>query len=218
MRTRPLELDPGTFRALGHRLVDWLAGFLEELPSRRVHPGESAAALRARLGGGRHARGRQLFRSHPGRGRRPPASALGLQRPSPLHGLHHAVSARRVGAPGGLAGGDGQLNCGSFGLSPIGTLIEEQSVRWIAELLGLPAGTGGILVSGGNMANLVAVLGGSRRRRRPQRARRGVVWQPTTPDGLLLDREHTRGFKKPRTSPGSAPASSGGFPLRATAA
>ena len=52
MRTRPLELDPETFRALGHRLVDRLAGFLEELPSRRVHPGESAAALRARLGGG----------------------------------------------------------------------------------------------------------------------------------------------------------------------
>src|SRR5204862_2377833 len=46
--------------------------------------------------------------------------------------------------------------CGSFSLSPMATLIEEQSVRWIAELVGMPAGTGGILVSGGNMANLVA--------------------------------------------------------------
>ena len=155
MRTRPLELDPETFRALGHRLVDRLAGFLEELPSRRVHPGESAAALRARLGGGRV----------PETGSDPAAildEAVDLL-------LHHSVlnghprfmgyitsSAAPLGALADLLTATVNPNCGSFGLSPIGTLIEEQSVRWIAELLGLPAGTGGILVSGGNMANLVA--------------------------------------------------------------
>src|SRR4029079_6909871 len=48
----PLAVDVDAFRELGHRLVDRLAVLLEELPSRRVHPGESAAALRARLGGG----------------------------------------------------------------------------------------------------------------------------------------------------------------------
>jgi len=155
VRTRPLELDPETFRALGHRLVDRLAGFLEELPSRRVHPGESAAALRARLGGGRV----------PETGSDPAAildEAVDLL-------LHHSVlnghprfmgyitsSAAPLGALADLLTATVNPNCGSFGLSPIGTLIEEQSVRWIAELLGLPAGTGGILVSGGNMANLVA--------------------------------------------------------------
>src|SRR6185503_11276863 len=46
-------------------------------------------------------------------------------------------------------------NCGSFSLSPVGTLIEEQVVKWTAELLGLPPATGGLLVSGGNMANMV---------------------------------------------------------------
>jgi glutamate/tyrosine decarboxylase-like PLP-dependent enzyme len=35
------------------------------------------------------------------------------------------------------------------------TLVEEQTVAWIAELLGAPSGFGGLLVSGGNMANMV---------------------------------------------------------------
>ncbi len=36
--------------------------------------------------------------------------------------------------------------------------IEEQTVRWIAELMGYPGDSGGILVSGGNMANFVGFL------------------------------------------------------------
>jgi aromatic-L-amino-acid decarboxylase len=155
VRTKPLELDPETFRALGHRLVDRLAGFLQELPSRRVHPGESAAALRARLGGG----------SVPQAGSDPAAildEAIDLLLQHSVFNGHPRFmgyitsSAAPLGALADLLAATVNPNCGSFGLSPIGTLIEEQSVRWIAELLGLPAGTGGILVSGGNMANLVA--------------------------------------------------------------
>jgi aromatic-L-amino-acid/L-tryptophan decarboxylase len=155
VRTRPLELDPETFRALGHRLVDRLAGFLEELASRPVHPGESAAALRARLGGG----------GVPEAGSDPAAildEAVDLLLQHSVFNGHPRFmgyitsSAAPLGALADLLTATVNPNCGSFGLSPIGTLIEEQSVRWIAELLGLPAGTGGILVSGGNMANLVA--------------------------------------------------------------
>ena len=46
-------------------------------------------------------------------------------------------------------------NCGSWGLSPMATLIEEQTVAWIGELVGAPHACGGLLVSGGNMANMV---------------------------------------------------------------
>jgi glutamate/tyrosine decarboxylase-like PLP-dependent enzyme len=38
------------------------------------------------------------------------------------------------------------------------TEIEAQTVRWIAELIGYPGDAGGLLVSGGNMANLVGLL------------------------------------------------------------
>jgi aromatic-L-amino-acid decarboxylase len=48
-------------------------------------------------------------------------------------------------------------NVGSFSLAPVATEIEAQTVRWIGELIGFPAG-GGLLVSGGNMANFVAFV------------------------------------------------------------
>src|SRR4029079_17226030 len=38
------------------------------------------------------------------------------------------------------------------------TEIESQTVRWIASLIGYPVECGGLLVSGGNMANIVCFL------------------------------------------------------------
>ena len=49
-------------------------------------------------------------------------------------------------------------NIGAWRLSPLATEIEGQAVRWIAELVGFPADCGGLLVSGGNMANFVCFL------------------------------------------------------------
>src|SRR5262249_20203872 len=45
-------------------------------------------------------------------------------------------------------------NLGGWPLAPAATEIERETVRWIAELIGYPADTGGLLVSGGNMANM----------------------------------------------------------------
>jgi glutamate/tyrosine decarboxylase-like PLP-dependent enzyme len=49
-------------------------------------------------------------------------------------------------------------NVGSWTLAPAATEIESQTVRWIAELIGYPIACGGLLVSGGNMANIVCFL------------------------------------------------------------
>jgi aromatic-L-amino-acid decarboxylase len=49
-------------------------------------------------------------------------------------------------------------NVGAWMLSPAATEIESQTVRWIAELIGYPVDCGGLLVSGGNMANFVCFL------------------------------------------------------------
>jgi glutamate/tyrosine decarboxylase-like PLP-dependent enzyme len=67
-------------------------------------------------------------------------------------------------------------NVGGWTLSPAATEIERETVRWIAELIGYSAATGGLLVSGGNMANLGVLL---RRARghgamEPARAGRGA--------------------------------------------
>jgi aromatic-L-amino-acid/L-tryptophan decarboxylase len=49
-------------------------------------------------------------------------------------------------------------NVGSFTLSPVATEIELQTIRWIAEMLRFPTDCGGLLVSGGNMANMVCLI------------------------------------------------------------
>ena len=46
-------------------------------------------------------------------------------------------------------------NVGGFDQSPV--LVEKQVVKWYAELMGFPADAGGILVSGGTMANVYAL-------------------------------------------------------------
>jgi aromatic-L-amino-acid decarboxylase len=55
-------------------------------------------------------------------------------------------------------------NVGAYVLSPMATEIERQAVRWIAELIGYPATCGGIMVSGGNMANMLGFLAARRAR------------------------------------------------------
>ena len=49
-------------------------------------------------------------------------------------------------------------NVGAWTLSPAATEIESQTVRWIAAFIGYPDNCGGLLVSGGNMANFVCFL------------------------------------------------------------
>src|SRR5579885_3608704 len=42
-------------------------------------------------------------------------------------------------------------------MSPLAAALEEISLRWLLELLGLPAGCGGAFVTGGTMANFTAL-------------------------------------------------------------
>ena len=67
-------------------------------------------------------------------------------------------SASPVGVLGDFLASAVNQNCGSWTLAPMATEIEAQTVRWIAEFIGYPASCGGLLVSGGNMANFVCLL------------------------------------------------------------
>jgi glutamate/tyrosine decarboxylase-like PLP-dependent enzyme len=67
-------------------------------------------------------------------------------------------SASPIGALGDLLAASVNPNVGASALSPMATEIEAQTIRWIAELIGYPVTCGGLLVSGGNMANFVGFL------------------------------------------------------------
>src|SRR4029079_17863531 len=49
-------------------------------------------------------------------------------------------------------------NVGANILSPMATAIEKQTIKWCEEVIGVSSTCGGILVSGGNMANFTAFL------------------------------------------------------------
>ncbi len=157
-RTAPLDMAPDEFRALGHRLIDRIADFLASLPQRPVTPGETPPAIRAALG---------AARPFPERGTDPSQlldTAADLLFNHSLFNGHPRFwgyitsSAAPIGALGDLLAAAVNPNVGAWFLSPVASEIEAQTVRWIAELLGFPTDCGGLLVSGGNMANFVCFL------------------------------------------------------------
>jgi len=157
-RTAPLEMTAGEFRAAGHQLVDRIAEWLDAMPSGPVVRDQSPADIRRALGSdcglpetGVDARtlldeaatllfDHSLFNGHP--------KFFGYITSSPAP----------IGALGDLLASAVNQNVGSWRLAPMATEIEAQTVRWIASFIGFPADSGGLLVTGGNMANFVCFL------------------------------------------------------------
>ena len=157
-RDAPLAMDSATFRALGHRLVDQLSQYLEAVPHGPVTRDEPPSAVREAL---------DSSGPLPETGMDP---GLLLERTARLlfeHSLFNAhprffgyitASPAPIGMLGDFLAAAVNANGGAWTLSPAATEVEAQTVRWIAELVGYPTGCGGLLVSGGNMANIVCFL------------------------------------------------------------
>ena len=157
----PPNMSPDEFRTLGHELVDRIADFYRELPKRAVTAAEDPGSLRAALPpGGLPSEGSD-------------AGQL-LEETSKLlfdHSLHNGhprfmgyitSSAAPLGVLGDLLAAAVNANVGLWDLAPAATEVEAQSVRWLAELIGYPTDCGGLMVSGGNMANLIGFFAARR--------------------------------------------------------
>jgi aromatic-L-amino-acid decarboxylase len=72
------------------------------------------------------------------------------------------ASAAPIGALADLLAATINPNVGAWSLSPMASEIEAQTVKWIAELIGFPSDCGGLLTSGGNVANFVGFLAARR--------------------------------------------------------
>ena len=158
-RAAPLEMTEEQFRSLGHDLVDRIGSFLGSMPGRPVTPAEPAdRVLRAALGAERTLpeKGKQadellknvadllfehsLFNGHPS-----------------FYG-YITSSAAPIGMLAELLAAAVNANVGAWKLSPMATEIEAQTIRWLAQFIDYPADCGGLLLSGGNMANLTCFL------------------------------------------------------------
>src|SRR5215212_9956566 len=157
-RCAPLDMPAAEFRAAGHGLVDQIADWLEHVADSPVTHDQSPADVRRAL---------NADRALPASGTEPRAllaeTADLLLRHSLFNGHprffgYITSSPAPIGALGDLLAASINQNVGAWRLSPMATEIEAQTVRWIAELIGFPTDAGGLLVSGGNMANFVGFL------------------------------------------------------------
>ncbi|HSG99693.1 MAG TPA: pyridoxal-dependent decarboxylase, partial [candidate division Zixibacteria bacterium] len=156
-RKTPFDITGAEFRELGHALIDRIGAFLDSLPERPLTAGEAPSVVRAAL----------KERSLPARGE---DSLELIERAATLMFEHSLFNSHPkflgyitapptpIGILGDLLAAAANPNCGAWTLAPMATEIERQTVQWIAEMIGYPADCGGILVSGGNMANFVGFL------------------------------------------------------------
>jgi len=157
-RTAPIEMQSDDFRSMGYRLVDRIAEFIDTIPSRPVTTGEAPPAIREAL---------DSTRSLPDLGTDPAQlmdHAVDLLFDHSLFNSHPrfwgyvTAPAAPIGILGDFLASAVNQNVGAWFLSPMASEIEGQTVRWIAELLGFPATSGGLLVSGGSVANISCFL------------------------------------------------------------
>ncbi|PZX53448.1 glutamate/tyrosine decarboxylase-like PLP-dependent enzyme [Algoriphagus ratkowskyi] len=157
IRKSSIEMNPEEFRKIGHQLIDDIAEFFESIDQKLVTPHESPILLQKLVGNlpipenGQDAEeliskstellfNHSLFNGHP--------KFLGYITSSPAP----------IGALADLLAAAVNPNVGAHILSPIATEIEKQTVGWLAEFIGLSSDYGGLLVSGGNMANFTGFL------------------------------------------------------------
>jgi len=170
-----MELTPDAFREIGHELVDRLADHLAGLRSGRVTPGETPQQVRAALG---------TDRPLPEAGANPASIARNATELLLNHSLFNGhprffgyvtSTPTPIGAFGDLIAAVANPNVGAWVIDPAATEIEAQTVRWIAEFIGYPADCGGLLVSGGNMANFVGFLAARARKGGAEIRKAGVA-------------------------------------------
>ena len=168
-------MSPDEFRAAGYQLVDRIAEFLSWIQD-RSHPvtrAESPKQIRQLLG----STALPLNGSPPEQLLQEAAALLfdhSLFNGHPRFWGYITSTAAPIGMLADLLAAAINPNCGAFALSPVATEIERQAIRWIAEMVGYPADCGGILVSGGNMANFVCFL--AARKAKVERLKRARIY------------------------------------------
>lgn len=157
VRESSIEMEKEEFRKIGYQLIDDISNFIDSIDEKSVTPNEKPSELQNILGSV----------SLPEEGK--PVSELIssttdlLFRHSLLNGHpkflgYITSSAAPIGALADLLAASVNPNVGAHILSPIATEIEKQTIKWLSEFIGVSPDYGGILVSGGNMANFTAFL------------------------------------------------------------
>jgi aromatic-L-amino-acid decarboxylase len=156
-RSTPIEIDKETFQKMGYELIDKISHFMNTMGERPVTTNKSNKEIAALIG----------TTSLPENGSSPDELLARttdiLMENSLLNGHpkfmgYITSSPAPIGALADLLAATINPNVGAQILSPVATEIEKQTIQWLAEFIGVSPTYGGILVSGGNMANFTGFL------------------------------------------------------------
>ena len=152
-------MSPDEFRRLGHQLIDDIAAFYESFGSRRLTRVAEPGDIRELLGTGElpetGEEADKLF-----------ADVAPMLFDNSLHNGHPKFlgyitsSAAPLGALADLLASALNANVGKWDLAPVASEIETQVVRWLADFIRYERDCSGIMVSGGNMANILGFIAG----------------------------------------------------------
>lgn len=181
------DMDPAEFRRVGHQLVDWIGGYLEDAERypvlSRARPGDLCDALPS---------------AAPERGESMDAILADVERhivPGLTHWNHpgfFAYFAISGSGPGVLAeflsaafNAQGML----WRTSPAVTELEEVALAWLRQLLGLPDTFEGVIYDTASIATLHA-LAAARQEAAPAVRERGLAGRPDLPPLRVYCSEH----------------------------
>lgn len=156
-RTASVSMSKEEFRKVGYYLIDSISDFIDNIEERPVTSGETVTQLQSLLGTSPlpdtgiaadviMKRAVELLFNHSLLNGHPKFLGYITSSPAPIGALADLLSAAV------------NPNVGANILSPVATEIEKQTIRWLAEFIGVSPDYGGILVSGGNMANFTAFV------------------------------------------------------------
>ncbi len=156
-RESPIEISREDFKKVGYQLVDTISNFIETINEKPVTTGESPKQIQQLLGNASLpdegkavseivAKSTDLLLEHSLLNGHPKFFGYITSSPTPIGALADFLAAAV------------NPNVGANILSPMATAIEKQTIKWLSEFIGASPSCGGLLVSGGNMANFTAFL------------------------------------------------------------
>lgn len=158
----PGDLEVDELRRVGLQAIEAIAEYHEGLARRPVLPSVAPAEVAARFAGALPEEGEPAsaivedFRANVA----PLLTAVG----SPRHFGYVNGSGAMIGIFAEALAAAVNTNSGGWKLGPAATEIERQCLRWCARFVGYPEDAGGILVTGGTLANFTALLTALRHR------------------------------------------------------
>ena len=149
-------MDIAEYRRHAHRLVDWMADYLETVESRPVRSGVDPGEIEDRLPAAPPEAGEPFERIFADFERDLLPGITHWQHPSfyayfPANSSPPSVLAEMLTATLGV-------NCMLWQTSPAGTELETRVLDWLRQMLGLPEGFSGVIQDTASSATLCAIL------------------------------------------------------------